>query len=327
MAVGHRTSLSLQLTAASWRDRGRSTRAQLAASWRGGRHWFMTSTLGAAQELEATPSVQGFVGLTMILGRHTSGGAGYQRHGTSDQGSVSVQHSAPAGDGFGYRASATVGEHASARASADLQAPHGVYSASIDAVDGDLGARVGVAGGVVFIGGRVFATRPVQQSFALLRVPGVAGVRGYVNNHEIGRTDRHGDLMVPSLLPYYGNRIAVNDHDIPFDRTMPTLERTIAPPDRGGVVVRFTAPRMFLVRGRLRVGAGDVPAYGELTLARAAGDVSSPIGRDGEFELDGVSAGRHDARVEWSGGTCALVVEAPDRDAGIVDLGTLRCTP
>ena len=66
------------------------------------------------------------------------------------------------------------------------------------------------------IGGGLHATRPVQESFALVRVPGMKGVRAYLSHQEVGRTNRNGDVLVPNLLPYYGNRLDIADEDVPL---------------------------------------------------------------------------------------------------------------
>ena len=42
----------------------------------------------------------------------------------------------------------------------------------------------------------------MEQSFALVRVPGVSHVRAFMSNQEVGQTDGHGNLLVPNLLPY-----------------------------------------------------------------------------------------------------------------------------
>ena len=62
-------------------------------------------------------------------------------------------------------------------------------------MDGKAATAVWASGSIVGIGGRLFATRPVDQSFALVRVPGVPDVRAYLSNQEIGRTNGHGDLF------------------------------------------------------------------------------------------------------------------------------------
>src|ERR1035437_6312172 len=93
------------------------------------------------------------------------------------------------------------------------------------------------AGGLVVIGGGVHPTRPVNDSFALVRVPEVGGVRTYLNNQEIGRTDRHGNVLISNLLPYYANRVAISDQDVPIDRDVQTIEQSVAPPFRGGALI------------------------------------------------------------------------------------------
>ena len=69
-----------------------------------------------------------------------------------------------------------------------------IYDFGYDALGGRSTATVDVAGGIVAIGGSLVATRPVQdRGFALVRVPGVGGVRAYLSNQLVGRTDRRGN--------------------------------------------------------------------------------------------------------------------------------------
>jgi outer membrane usher protein len=129
--------------------------------------------------------------------------------------------------------------------------------------------NVSVAGALVGIGGDLYATRPVRNSFALVRVPGVAGVRTYSSHQEIGRTNRGGNLLIPDLLPYYGNELNIDDTDIPIDYTVPDVDITLAPPYRGGAVVLFPVRRIQRATGTvvLLTAAGEEhPSFGELTI-------------------------------------------------------------
>jgi outer membrane usher protein FimD/PapC len=45
-------------------------------------------------------------------------------------------------------------------------------------------------GSIVAIGGPVYPSRSIYDSFALIRVPGVADVPGYISNQEVGQTNR-----------------------------------------------------------------------------------------------------------------------------------------
>ena len=109
-----------------------------------------------------------------------------------------------------------------------------------------------VNGALVAIGGRVMATRPVQDGFALVRVPDVKGVRAYISHQEMGRTDRHGDLLLPEpacLLRQSRSRL-------PTRTCLPTArcrykQLLLATPYRGGAIAEFPATREWRVTGSL----------------------------------------------------------------------------
>jgi hypothetical protein len=53
--------------------------------------------------------------------------------------------------------------------------------------------------------------------------------------------------------------------------------------------------------------------------------VTSPLNRDGDFELDGVSPGHYPATIGWAGGECHFDLIVPAGDRPIIDLGTIFC--
>jgi outer membrane usher protein len=244
--------------------------------------------------------------------------------------SAGVQQSLPAGTGFGYRARTGTdlgGENTTALLQA--QWDHGRYEVEYDRIGALRTETATVAGGAVFIGSRVFLTRPVEQGYGLLRT-GVPDVRGYAEGQEIGRTDRNGDLFVPRLLPYYGNRVAIADQDVPVEYQIGASERIVGPALRGGVVARFDIALLRATHGELvaaAAGAVDAPpAYGDVRVHVGALAVSSPIGADGRFYLEGLPAGAHRAEVEWTGGRCVATIVVPEAPA-MADVGRLRCEP
>ena len=52
----------------------------------------------------------------------------------------------------------------------------------------------------------------------------------------------------------------------------------------------------------------------------------SPIGKQGEFYLENVPSGRHEAIIEHEGSVCRFMIEVPLIDVREVKLGTLRCS-
>jgi outer membrane usher protein len=247
--------------------------------------------------------------------------------------SAGAQRGLPVGTGYGYRARAGSGPNGD-ETTGVLQAQwdYGRYEVEYDRMAAygavrDVGTA-SVSGGAVFAGDRLFLSRPVQEGYGVIRV-GVPGVRGFAEGQEIGRTDDRGDLLVPSLLPYYGNRLAIADRDVPVEYTVGPTELLAAPTYRGGVVTRFAVKVLRVVQGELVVPADgrDVPpAYGELTGSAAGASFSSPVGGDGRFYLESLPAGSHSAEVEWNGGRCAATILVPESPQ-VVDLGTVRCLP
>jgi outer membrane usher protein len=242
--------------------------------------------------------------------------------------SADVQRSLPLGTGVGYRARVASGGGGQAEGMVEAQLPYGHYEVGQDVLNGETATQAALNGGLVFIGGGVHPTRTVNDSFALVRVPEVGGVRTYLNNQETGRTDRRGNVLVPNLLPYYANRLSIADQDVPIDHVVDEIERAVAPPYRGGALVVFRAGLRQSLTGimTLLVGGQTVlPVFGDLTVSADGRSISSPIGRGGEFDLENVPAGRHQATVTFKSLTCRFALEVPTSASPLLRLGTLQC--
>jgi outer membrane usher protein len=278
-------------------------------------------------------SVQGneaYVGLSWYLGSNTTALASYTRQDGANTGAIDVQKSLPVGTGFGYHANVTAGDGPnSASGLVQYNAPFGHYEASAQRIGGETTSTLTASGAIVALGGTVLPARPVLDSFALIRVPGLADVRGSASNQDVGKTNASGDLLVPDLIPYYGNRIGIMDRDVPVDYEIDAIERTVATPYRGGAVVEFPVRRVSTVTGRVllvEAGADVVPAYGELTVTGPDGKPqASPVGGDGAFYLENLAPGPHPAAVEYKGALCHFSLAVPTASSAFVNLGTVRC--
>jgi outer membrane usher protein len=162
-----------------------------------------------------------------------------------------------------------------------------------------------------------------------VRVPGVGSVRTFLSNQEIGRTDRNGNLLVPNLLPYYGNKLSIAPEDVPLNRTIEKRELTVAPPFRGGAVAVFPAEREQRLTGTIALKKGwgtIVPSFGLLFTESAAGEiVEAPLGPQGEFYLEGLSPGLLRTRIEYGDLDCELELSVPDSDQPVVAMGAVEC--
>jgi outer membrane usher protein len=327
--VGSVISLSPQYSYSYFRDQGWTDRISLVGSARltDRANLFLTASRSHQQKGETQNEV--FLGLSYFFGNNTTGNLSLQEQNNHVTTNVEIQKSLPVGTGFGYRLQGQLtGEQNRTNSLLQYQGSYGLYELTYDRDNGKDSTTLNASGGVVAIGGNLFLTRPVQSSFALVQVPGVQGVRGYLSNQEIGRTNGSGNLIIPNLLPYYGNRLAISDKDIPLNYSIAATERVIAPPFRGGAIVRFPTQRIQNFTGNIAVeisGKIVVPSYGQLTVTVEGKKVISPLGGKGEFYLENLQPGRYPAEVVFKEGVCKFELNTPVADKPFVDLGTLRC--
>jgi outer membrane usher protein len=327
--ISRRISLSLQEAVSSPYNRPLSSRTSLIGSVSLGRRTTAFFDVSTARE-NGRYETGVYGGFSITLAPLTNASVTV-RNGPEGSGvSADVQRSLPIGTGIGYRARVASGGSGGGQAEGmvEAQLPFGHFEVGQDALNGQTATHAIANGGLVFIGGGVHPTRTVNDSFALVRVPTVGGVRTYLNNQETGRTDRRGNVLVPNLLPYYANRLSIADQDVPIDHSVDQVERDVAPPYRGGALVVFRAGLRQSLTGTITLlfgGQTIVPVFGDLTVSAAGRSFSSPIGRDGEFDLENVPAGRHQATVIFKNLTCQFALEVPTSASPLLRLGTLQC--
>jgi len=324
LPIGRRVSAGIEAQATQRRDEGYLGRYALRGDVQIGSGTSLSVSAGMADS-RGTVSPDLLVSLTHFFGEQTTASAGAVRENGRSGSNLVVQRSLPMKNGFGYRVAGD-STSSSAEAMVQAQSSYGLYQAEYHRNRDTNSALAQASGGVVLIGGEAFLSRPVQSGFALIRIPGVEGVRGYLNNQEIGRTNSKGNLLIPDLAPYYGNRLRIEGTDVPMDYELGSLEQLVATPLRGGAQVVFDVKRSQSVAGLLRMDGGAAPAYGELRVDYKGGHAESPVAADGRFWLDGVPAGKHHGLVEFRDGFCNLDLTVPASRDRIVDVGAVRCT-
>ena len=322
-----RVNVALEAQLNAMRDAGLSS----ALTLRGDLHVSNDLAISLSASRQRTPGEGpewlAFLTLMYSFGSGASGDISGTAGSRSGSASAGVQKALPLGEGWGYQLRSTLDrdQPAGGLGQVQYQGAYGTYLANYDRVAGSDGATATAAGALVLVDGIVMASRPVREGYALIQVPGLEGVRGFLNNQEIGRTNGSGNLLVPSLQPYYGNRLRIGDADIPIDYQIGAVEQVVATTVRGGALVPFDVQRVTSVKGMVRVdldGHPTVPAFGELRLDSR---LKSPLGADGQFWFEDLSAGSHLAEVEFREGTCRFDLVVPKDPGTSLNLGTVSC--
>lgn len=320
---------------------------------------YLSASLRRVDAPDAT-SYEGLLNLTWALDRDHSLGAALTHTDDEDRQTLEVRRDLPGGEGTGWNLRA---EHASGSDDGYLLRSLVQHHARRAILRGDLGVgessaaatrelRLNLSGGMVYLGRTFALTRPVTDSFALVRVGETPGVRVKVNGQPSGQTDRHGRVVVPDLSSYYENQISIEDRDLPLDYLVQRVRFDVSPPLRSGTCISFPAQRYQAFSGTLLVADGSAPrplADAELTLATPGGEVRFQSGRNGEFYFDdvqessalsarqgcqgtaagggGLSAGRYRLGVRAGEQSFAAGLTLPATGEPYVDLGEVVLTP
>lgn len=195
-----------------------------------------------------------------------------------------------------------------------LQGPSNLFTADVSTSSAQQALRLGTQGGLVVMNGQAFVTRPVQESFALVSVPGLANVGVTFQGRERARTDSRGVALVTGLQPYNTNQVRLNPTDLPLSAEIDSLEQVVVPRRRSAVMIGFAVRngQAALITVRLQNGQ-PAPVGAEIEVS--GDDRRFPVGRGGQAFLTGLKL-EHPLRLHWKGTSCLmqLVIQptAPD---------------
>ncbi len=328
IAFGTHASVSAQVGFGVSRDLGLRARLSLVQSYQLARELSLQLIASRTDNQVGNTQYDAFATLIFNLpGNHSASLSGHTGSTSSDA-TASVIKPIIGPTGVGYQASASVGPVRRYVAAVAGQSSLIHAEASYFNENGRSHSLLNASGTLVFMeGAGVFASRPIDQGFAVVDVPGVPDAAAYLNNQQVARTNAHGVAFIPNLLPYYANRIRVDDANLPPDLEIEDGEVVVAPPPHGGAKIVFDSRRLRLVRGKLDARGLPLSAvqYGDLTLSIDGKTWSSPIGVAGEFELDNVPEGSWPARVVGGAGQCVLVLNVLRSQQSIRNVGSVPC--
>jgi outer membrane usher protein len=226
--------------------------------------------------------------------------------------------------GWGWELQAGDRDGAYGLASTTLRGRYGEATLGADHRDGGTGYFGQAIGSLVWMGGSLFASRRVGDSFAVVSTQGVSGVPVLYENRVFGATNARGFLLLPDLRGWQRNRVAMDPDALGADYRIPSLEQMVTPADHGGVLVRFDVARVHPALVILQSPSGALVPAG--VQGRIVGSGASfLVGLDGEAYVDDLPAGGA-LELETAGSVCRYAL--PSRQpasGGVARLGPLRC--
>lgn len=215
--------------------------------------------------------------------------------------------------GLRVAAEHTEGDQGSTQATADAMTRYGDARIMLDRYDGQTQVAANFSGAVFLDHRGVAFGRPAYASFAVVDVPGQAGVPVRVNGAPVGQTNKQGRVLVtdvPSLLP---TTVSLKDKELPVGVEIGETEKQSVAPRQGGVRVTFPVLTQN-ARAFTLTGASIAPG----TLASTPNE-QAMVGYDGALYLEHPEPGM---AVEVSD-VCKAVLPSPL--LGVDEVAKLRC--
>lgn len=280
--------------------------------------------LYATQSVSATNTNRtiGF-NISHSFGDRTSASAQFNRQNAGNDRLVQVQKNLPEGSGFGYRLLAQEGLNKREEANGSWQTDRGTYTAGVSQQPATSTTRLGASGGIAFLGGSAFASRRIDDSFAVVNTGGYPDVRVYYENRPVGTTDSEGKALIPHLRPYQLNLISVEEEDLPIEAQIEQLELQLTPALRSGTYAEF--PIKPTHGGTLVIVLEDgsfIPSGA--TVMMLDQEEEYPVGQRGEVFIPSL-AESNELLVSWNGRGCQINIKLPPDSPPLADLGKYTC--
>jgi outer membrane usher protein len=284
-------------------------------------------SLSAFQDLGKPESRGVSATLSLSLGDRISLSAGSGRQNGERVGSMAAARSPDFAGGWGWALQkARSGELDVAQAQVQYLGSAGQFSASTLRAGASSSNALGLSGSLVAMDGTVLAARHVGRGFALVST-GVPDLPVFHENRPIGRTGSDGRLLVPDLMPYAGNQIAIDAASLPADVRIERTALTVVPLGGAGVVAGFPVERYRAATVIVHGADGKPLAVGTPVRLAGAPAAGSVVGYDGVVFVDGLEQA-NDIVVGQGAAACTLHFTYQPGAAGQLPvIGPLRCAP
>ena len=200
----------------------------------------------------------------------------------------------------------------------------GRVSAGVERSAGQVAGRAGATGALVLDGGQLFASNQILDSFAVVSTGDVADVPVLYENRPVGDTDAHGKLLVPTLLSYQNNLLALDATKLPADIEVGQTALLVRPGAGSGVTADFHVRRVHAALLTLRDSAGRPVPLGSVAKGLDGAD-DAPVGYDGAAYVTGLKPANRITVLLPNGSRCSVIFDYKPVKGEIPLIGPLVC--
>lgn len=285
--------------------------------------------LNLNQDINDSDNNSVFLGASFSLDRDIYVNSSVQNTKNRNAFAVDVARSTPSVGGIGWRAQAqhNTGDNSSTNGLVELNylGRYGEMRAGVSSNNDDYSTFASGSGSLVMMGGGLFPSRQINNSFAVVSTDSIADVPVLLQNNPIGTTNKRGLLLVTPLNAYQANKVAIDPMDLPADLHIEEVSVEATPTDRAGTLVAFNiTPARSASVILIDSDRQPIPLGSEVKLSHKKGAPSAVVGFDGEVYLEALEE-QNVLEVVTPDGTCTASFDYHKQGDDIPLIGPIIC--
>ena len=180
-----------------------------------------------------------------------------------------------------------------------------------------------LSGSLVLMDNRIFAANQVNDAFVLVKT-GYPDVNVRYENQSMGRTDKEGYLLVPSISSYYPAKYDIDTLDLPANLTTPKVEQRFAVKRQSGFLLNFPVEPLRAASVILRDRHGQpLPVSSQVI---RPGEATEYVGWDGLAYMENLGSDNPIHVVTPDGRSCDTRLNIPHgQPQALKTYGPLTC--
>lgn len=207
---------------------------------------------------------------------------------------------------------------------------NGIYTANYAQNEQTILGNISVAGSLVTADNEIHLSRPITDSFAVVKVSGTEeDVAIYNDGALLGHASGNKDIVIPTLQSRRIGKLGIKPKDIGLALVADRNEQAIDIGVRTAHIVEFNMTQFVAVEGRAyTLAKNGTKEYLEalpLEYTVNGKTIKSFVGNKGFFYLENVPVGDFKAVVKRYQNDCTLNLTIPKSDKIVINLGDVAC--
>jgi len=199
------------------------------------------------------------------FGNNTSVSAGLQRDSAGNyREQLAASKTTPTEGGVGWNLAYTGGNDPYQQADATWKTRYATLQGGFYGESGKYTNWADLSGSVVFIANDFFLADKINDAFVVVDTGDYADVPVMYENQKLGKTDKNGHLLIPTVSSYYPAKVEIDTLPLPADVVANRVVDNISVREGSGVVVKFPVKRVLSATIKINDVSGQPLKLGTL---------------------------------------------------------------